>query len=148
MRSAGADALRQLDEARRVVATLRAENERLRDSLAHAQRREDALRSAGNEWMARAEAAEAKVERTTWQQDALDEGYRLQIAHAEARLHAAEAKIAAVRRQVDVWKDERYPDTHSPGWNTGYDMRREADVEALLAILDAPTVGRDETGDE
>lgn len=42
---------------------------------------------------------------------------------------------ARVRALADRWDAERYPRTGDPGWNQGYDTRRESSIDELRALL-------------
>lgn len=67
----------------------------------------------------------------------------LPIRPAPAPREAAEREALAerVRALADEWQAERYPDTGDAGWNQGYDIRRESDIDALRALLPTPHEG-------
>lgn len=53
------------------------------------------------------------------------------------RLAAAESAVERVRALADEWDAAAYQTvTGDPGWNQGYDMRREEDATDLRAALD------------
>lgn len=69
------------------------------------------------------------------------EGWEYALLHRTVEQIVAEhvaARLAPIWALLDRWHVERYPDTGDPGWNQGWDTRRESDEIELRATLDAP----------